>query len=314
MQRRKISLIGSGNIGGSIAYLAHLQHAFDIVLYDINGSMARGRALDIAQAGAISGSDSCIIGTDDMQLTANSDVVIVTAGKPRMPGMSRDDLLSINSKIIQSLALQVKETSPNAFVIVVTNPLDVMVEVFRRTSGFASSKVVGMAGVLDAARMNHFIAEELNIADEKVHTQVLGGHGDLMVPLLTHSSVSGISLEEIVKQGLITNEKLQDIFQRTRFGGGEIVKLLGNGSAFYAPATAVLKMTVAYLSNSKDLLPCAAYLQGEYGHKNIYIGVPVVIGSNGVEKILELTLSADEQNQFDQSVKSVKSMLEAIND
>lgn len=310
--RPKISLIGAGNIGGTMAHIASTIGLADIVLVDKSGDFSKGKALDIQQSMPIEGKDANLWGTSDYSDIKGSDVVIVTAGIPRQPGMSRDDLLGINKEVIGSVAKEVKNHCPNAFVIIVTNPLDAMVQHFHHISGLPVNKVVGMAGVLDSARFKLFLARELNVSTEDINAFVLGGHGDTMVPLIRYTTVSGIPLEEIIKMGWMTAEKLEQIVQRTRDGGAEIVKLLQKGSAFYAPATAAIEMAVSYLHDRRRVLPCAAYLNGEYGVKGLYIGVPVIIGKNGVEKIIELTLNTEEKKRFDDSVSSVRNLVSSM--
>lgn len=310
--RKKIALIGAGNIGGTLAHLAGLKDLGDIVLFDIAEGIPQGKALDLAQSSTIDGFDSDLKGATDYKDIANSDVIIVTAGVPRKPGMSRDDLLGINTKIIKSVAQGIRENAPNAFVIVITNPLDAMVWVMKEATGFAPEKVVGMAGVLDSARFSYFLSQEFNVSVEDVTAFVLGGHGDTMVPLARYSTVAGIPLPDLVKMGWTTQKKLDAIIQRTRDGGAEIVGLLKTGSAFYAPASAAINMAESYLKDKRRVLPCAAYLTGQYGVKDLYVGVPVIIGANGVEKIVEIKLNAEEQAGFDKSVESVKGLIEAI--
>jgi malate dehydrogenase len=310
--RPKISLIGGGNIGGTMAHIASSVGLGDIILVDKSGDFAKGKALDIEEAMPIEGMDATLCGTSDYSDIEGSDVVIVTAGVPRQPGMSRDDLLGINKGVIGSVAQEIKKHCPNAFVIIVTNPLDAMVQHFYHISGLPSNKVVGMAGVLDSSRFKLFLARELNISSEDITAFVLGGHGDTMVPLIRYTTVSGIPLHEIIKMGWLTEERLAQIVQRTREGGAEIVKLLQKGSAFYAPATAAIEMASSYLHDRRRVLPCAAYLNGQYGVNGLYIGVPVIIGRNGVEKIIELTLNSEERKMFDASVLSVQSLVSAM--
>jgi malate dehydrogenase len=282
----------------------------DIVLVDVAGGTAAGKALDLSQTGAVEGFSGTLTGGDDYNLIAGADVVIVTAGLPRKPGMSRDDLIGINTGIIKSVGENIKKHAPNAFVIVITNPLDVMVWVMQQVTGFAHNRVVGMAGVLDSARFRTFLAMELKTSTKDVYAYVLGGHGDTMVPLVHASNVAGVSLPNLVKAGRLSQEKLDQIVQRTRDGGAEIVKLLGNGSAFYAPAASAISMAEAYLRDEKRVMPCAAHLNGEYGLKDLYVGVPVVIGAGGVEKIVELSLSPEEKTMFDASVNAVKGLMD----
>jgi malate dehydrogenase len=310
--RKKIALIGAGNIGGTLAHLACLKGLGDVVLFDIVDGMPQGKALDIAQSAAVEGFDARIKGTNDYADLDGADVVIVTAGVPRKPGMSRDDLVNINTNVIKSVGENIKKYAPKAFVIVITNPLDAMVWVMREVTGFAPNKVVGMAGVLDSSRFTHFLAEAMNVSIQDVSTFVLGGHGDTMVPLVRYSTVKGVPLPDLVKLGWITQEKLDAIVKRTAGGGGEIVALLKNGSAFYAPASSAIQMADSYLNDRRKVLPCAAHLNGEYGVKDLYVGVPVVIGANGVEKVVEIELNADEQKMFDHSVAAVKELCDGI--
>ncbi|MEB3701529.1 Malate dehydrogenase [Candidatus Bealeia paramacronuclearis] len=312
MARSKISLIGAGNIGGTLAYLVGLKELGDVLLFDIQEGVPQGKALDIAESAPVEDFDSHLKGSNDYKDLEGSDVVIVTAGLPRKPGMSRDDLLDINSKIIRQVGEGIKKHCPEAFVIVVTNPLDVMVWVMREASGLPHSKVVGMAGVLDSARFRYFLAQEFNVSVEDVHASVLGGHGDTMVPLIRHSTIAGISLPELVKMGWTTQEKLDIIVKRTREGGGEIVNLLKTGSAFYAPASSAIAMAESYLKDKKRIFPCAAWLTGQYGVKNLYVGVPTIIGANGIEKIIEIDLNADEKAMFDHSVSAVQELVQAV--
>ena len=308
-KRNKIALIGAGNIGGTLAHLAGLKNLGDIVLFDVAVGAAKGKALDIEQSSVVEGYDSTIIGTDSYEDIEGADVVIVTAGIARKPGMSRDDLMNTNVGIIKTVAEGIKKHAPNAFVIVITNPLDAMVYVMQKVSGLPTNKVVGMAGVLDSARFGLFLAREFKVSVQDVNSFVLGGHGDTMVPLVRYSSVSGIPLPDLIEMGLTTKTKLEEIVQRTRDGGAEIVKLLGNGSAFYAPATSAIAMAEAYLLDKKKILPVAAHLNGEYGVKGLYIGVPAVIGKNGVEKIIEVKLNVQELTMFNSSVNAVKKLI-----
>lgn len=310
MQKRKIALVGAGNIGGTIAHLAMQQQIADLVLFDINLGLAKGRALDISQAQSVVGSDINIIGTDDYKNLAGADVVVVTAGVARKPGMSRDDLLSINAKVMQSVGAGIAEYCPNAFVICVTNPLDVMVKILQDASKVADNMIVGMAGVLDSSRFRKFLAWEFNVSVEQVQAYVLGGHGDTMVPLIRHTTVAGQSLEQLVASNKITQARLDEIITRTKQGGAEIVSLLKTGSAFYAPAEAVMSMVKAYLFDKNAILPCAAKLQaGQYGIKNsMFVGVLVKIAANGVKEIIELDLTAAEQELFNNSVAAVKNL------
>lgn len=307
--QKKISLVGAGNIGGTLALLAAQKHLGDILLFDIAEGMPQGKALDLCQMGACEGFESVVRGSNDMADLKGSDVVIITAGIPRKPGMSRDDLLKTNAEIITGVAENVKEHCPDAFVIVITNPLDVMVWHFQQVSGLPAERVVGMAGVLDSSRFRLFLAEEFNVSMENVVATVLGGHGDTMVPLLRYSSISGISLIDLVRQGKITEERLAEIVQRTRQGGGEIVGLLKNGSAFYAPAASAIAMAESYVHDQKRVLPCAAHLTGQYGVEGLYVGVPVVIGSKGVEDIVEYPLNEEEKSMMDTSVKAVQDLM-----
>lgn len=310
--RKKISLVGAGNIGGTLAHLIFLKELGDIVLYDIAEGIPQGKALDILQCSYVTGSDVNVKGTNDFSDTKDSDVVIVTAGVPRKPGMSRDDLLAINKKIITETAKNIKKYSPNAFVIVVTNPLDAMVWVMQKETGFAPNKVVGMAGVLDSSRYATFLSEALGVSIKDIRSFVLGGHGDTMVPMLNYTTISGVPIADFVKSGAIKQEILDKIVERTKNGGGEIVNLLKNGSAYYAPATSAIEMTESYLLDKKRLLPCAAYLKGEYGVKDLYVGVPVVIGKDGVEKVVEVSLDKTEKELLDKSVQAVRTLVENI--
>jgi len=311
MPRRKIALIGGGQIGGTLAHLAAIKELGDIVLFDIVEGLPQGKTLDIAQSGPVEGYDAKFKGTNSYADIAGADVVIVTAGVARKPGMSRDDLLGINLKVMAAVGDGIKAHAPNAFVICITNPLDAMVWALRQFSGLPHNKVVGMAGVLDSARFRHFLAEELNVSVEDVSAFVLGGHGDTMVPMPRFSTVSGISLPELVKMGWIKQERLDQIVQRTRDGGAEIVGLLKTGSAFYAPATAAIEMAQSFLRDKKRVLPVAAYVNGAYGIKDLYVGVPAVIGEKGVERIVELELTADEKIQLAKSADSVKGLIDA---
>ena len=311
MSRKKIALIGGGQIGGTLALLIGLKELGDVVLFDIVEGLPQGKTLDIAQGGPIEGYDAAFRGTNSYADIAGSDVVIVTAGVPRKPGMSRDDLLGINLKVMSAVGDGIKTYAPNAFVICITNPLDAMVWALRQLSGLPHNKVVGMAGVLDSARFRHFIAEELKVSVEDVDAFVLGGHGDSMVPMPRFSTVAGIPMPELIKMGWITKDRLDQIVQRTRDGGAEIVGLLKTGSAFYAPASSAIAMAESYLKDKKRVLPCAAYVKGKYGLDGIYVGTPVVIGEGGVERIVELDLSADERGMFMKSVDAVKGLIEA---
>lgn len=310
--RNKIALVGAGNIGGTLAHLAGLKSLGDIVILDIADGTAKGKALDIEQSSVVEYFDSNVTGTSDYADIAGSDVVIVTAGIARKPGMSRDDLVATNTKIITSVAAGIKEHAPDAFVIVITNPLDAMVYVMQKASGLPANKVVGMAGVLDSARMSLFLAREFNVSVEDVNACVLGGHGDTMVPLIRYSSIAGIPIPDLIEMGWTTKTKIDEIIQRTRDGGAEIVKLLGNGSAFYAPASSAIAMAESYLLDKRKVLPVAAYLDGEYGVKEMYIGVPAVIGKNGVEKIVEIKLNSQELTMFNRSVEAVRKLIAEI--
>lgn len=312
MSRKKISLVGAGQIGGTLALLAGLKELGDIVLIDVAEGVPQGKALDIAEAAPVDGFDGHFSGSNDYAAMKDSDVIIVTAGVPRKPGMSRDDLIGINSGIIQTVGDNIKKYAPKAFVIVITNPLDVMVEVMQRVTGLPANMVVGMAGVLDSARFRFFLSEEFGVSVEDVSTFVLGGHGDTMVPLVRYSTVGGVPLPDLVKMGWSTQEKIDKIVQRTRDGGAEIVNLLKTGSAFYAPAASAIAMAESFLKDKKRVLPCAAKLNGEYGVKGLYIGVPVVIGAKGVEKIVEIELNAEEKKMFDHSVNAVKDLMSAV--
>ena len=311
MARNKIALIGSGQIGGTLALLAGLKELGDIVLFDIADGIPQGKALDIAEAAPVEGFDAKMSGASNYEAIAGADVVIVTAGVPRKPGMSRDDLLGINLKVMEAVGAGIKQHAPNAFVICITNPLDAMVWALQKASGLPTNKVVGMAGVLDSARFRCFLAEEFNVSVEDVTAFVLGGHGDDMVPSVRYSTVAGIPLPDLIKMGWTTQEKLDAMVKRTRGGGGEIVNLLKTGSAFYAPASSAIAMAESYLRDKRRVLPCAAYLNGQYGVKDMYVGVPVIIGANGVEKIVEVQLDADEQKMFTTSVNSVKTLVDA---
>jgi len=309
---KKISLIGAGQIGGTLAHLIGIKElANEVVLFDVASGIAKGKALDIAQSSSVDGFDVKFSGTDNYKDIKDSDVIIVTAGVPRKPGMSRDDLLGINLKIIKQVAEGIKQHSPNAFVICITNPLDVMVMAFQKYSNLPSNKVVGMAGILDSSRFKLFLSLELNVPVKEIEAMVMGGHGDTMVPLPRFTKVSGKPLLELVKEGKLSNDKLEKINQRTRDGGAEIVKFLEKGSAFYAPAASGVEMASAYLHDRKKMLPCAAYLSGEYGIKGIYAGVPVIIGKNGVEKIEEISLDDNEKKEFMNSIDSVKKLWKA---
>ena len=306
--RKKISLIGAGQIGGTLAHLIGLKELADIVLFDVVSGIAKGKALDIAQSSSVDGFDVRLIGTDRYEDIKSSDVIIITAGVPRKPGMSRDDLLGINLKIIKQVSEGVKKHAPNAFVICITNPLDVIVMAFQKYSKLPTNKVVGMAGILDSSRFKLFLSLELKVPVKQIEALVMGGHGDTMVPLTRYTKVSGKSLETLISEGKISKEKLNQIIQRTREGGAEIIKFLEKGSAYYAPAASGVEMAESYLKNQKKLLPCAAYLNGEYGVKNLYAGVPVIIGSKGVEKIEELSLNEVEKKQFEKSISAVNNL------
>ena len=312
MARKKIALVGAGNIGGTLAHLIGLKELGDVVMFDVFPGVAAGKALDLMQSGPVDGFDSNMVGTGDYAAIAGSDVVIVTAGFPRMPGMSRDDLVAKNAGVIAQVAEGIKNHCPNAFVIVITNPLDAMVWVMREKSGLPHNKVVGMAGVLDSSRFRLFLAQEFNVSVEDVTAFVLGGHGDTMVPLTRYSTVAGIPVPDLIKMGWSTDAKIAEIVQRTRDGGAEIVGLLKTGSAFYAPASSAIDMADAYLKDKKRLLPCAAYVDGAYGLNGLYVGVPVILGANGVERIVEIALDADEQAMFDNSVAAVKALNEVV--
>lgn len=298
-------------IGGTLAHLAAMKELGDVVLFDIAEGLPAGKALDLSQAGPVEGYDAILKGTSDYLDIKNADVVIVTAGVPRKPGMSRDDLLGINLKVMKAVGEGIKTNCPNAFVICITNPLDAMVWALREFSGLPHNRVVGMAGVLDSARFRHFLAEEFEVSMEDVTAFVLGGHGDTMVPILEYSTVAGIPVPDLIKMGWSTKEKMDAIVQRTRSGGGEIVQLLGNGSAYYAPATAAIQMAEAYLKDKKRVLPCAAHLSGEYGVDGLYVGVPIVIGANGVERVVEIELDDAARENFQVSVDAVKELLQA---
>jgi malate dehydrogenase len=309
--KKKITLIGAGQIGGTLAHLIALKELADVVLFDVAGGIAKGKALDISQSSPIDGFNINLSGTDDYEDTKNSDVIIITAGVPRKPGMTRDDLLGINLKIIKQVAEGIKNTSPKAFVICITNPLDVIVMALQKYSGLPKNKVVGMAGILDSSRFIYFLSEELNIPVQKIKSLVLGGHGDSMVAMLDHTFVDGKKLSLFIKEGKMSKERLDKIVDRTKKGGAEIVKFLEKGSAFYAPAASGVEMAESYLKNLKKELPCAAYIDGQYGVKNIYAGVPVVIGNEGVEKIIELKLNLEEETNFKKSIKAVQELFNA---
>ena len=309
--KKKITLIGAGQIGGTLAHLIALKELADVVLFDIAAGLAKGKALDIAQSSPINNFNINLIGTDNYEDTNNSDVIIITAGVPRKPGMTRDDLLSINLKIIKEVADGIRKSSPNAFVICITNPLDVIVMALQKYTGFPKNKVVGMAGILDSSRFIYFLSQELRVPVGEINSFVLGDHGDSMVAMLGATEIRGKKIKELVSDGILSQKKLDDIIDRTKKGGAEIVKYLEKGSAFYAPAASGIEMAESYLKDLKKQLPCAAFLDGEYGTKDIYAGVPVVIGSGGVEKIIELELSADEKENFKKSVEAVKELFNA---
>ena len=309
--RKKISLIGAGQIGGTLAHLIALKELGDVVLFDVAEGLAKGKALDIAQSSAVDGFNVDISGTNSYEDTKNSDVIIITAGVPRKPGMTRDDLLGINLKIIKQVAEGIKNTSPKAFVVCITNPLDVIVMALQKYSGLPKNMVVGMAGILDTSRFKYFLSQELKIPVKKISSLVLGGHGDTMVSMLEHTTVDGKSVLDLIKSGKLKKEVLDSIVQRTKNGGAEIVKLLEKGSAFYAPAASGVEMVESYLKDLKKELPCAAYLNGEFGFSDLYAGVPVVIGKGGVEKVIQLNLSNQEKDQFNNSINSVKELFDA---
>ena len=309
--RKKITLIGAGQIGGTLAHLIALKGLADVVLFDVAEGIAKGKALDIAQSSPVNGFDVNLMGTSNYEDTKKSDVIIITAGVPRKPGMTRDDLLGINLKIIKQVAEGIKKTSPDAFVICITNPLDVIVMALQKYSGMPKNKIVGMAGILDSSRFIYFLSQELKTPVSKIKSFVLGGHGDSMVAMLESTVVDGKKILDLVHEGKISKDKLNKIVERTKKGGAEIVKYLEKGSAFYAPAASGVEMAESYLKDLKKQLPCAVYLNGEYGAKEIYAGVPVIIGKNGVEKIIELELSSEEKANFENSVKSVRDLLNA---
>tara|TARA_B100001123_G_C15331342_1_gene1031304 strand:- start:3297 stop:4256 length:960 start_codon:yes stop_codon:yes gene_type:complete len=306
--KKKISLIGAGQIGGTLAHLISIKELADVVLFDVAEGIAKGKALDIAQSTSVEGFNINLIGTNNYEDTKNSDVIIITAGIPRKAGMTRDDLLETNLKIIKEVAEGIKKTSPNAFVICITNPLDVIVMALQKYSGFSTNKVVGMAGILDSSRFKYFLSQEIKEPVKNIKSLVLGGHGDTMVPMPSYTTVNDKSLEQLISEKKLTKEKLNSIIERTRKGGGEISKLFQKGTAFYAPATAGIEMAESYIKNQKKTLPCAAHLNGEYGVKNLYAGVPVVIGNKGVEKIIELKLTQEEKNNFQISIEAVKEL------
>ncbi|MBI2255905.1 MAG: malate dehydrogenase [Proteobacteria bacterium] len=312
MARKKIALIGAGQIGGTLALLAGIKELGDVVLFDVVDGVPQGKALDIAEASPVEGFDATYAGASDYKAIKGADVIIVTAGIPRKPGMSRDDLIATNAKVMDAVGKGIKKYAPKAFVICITNPLDVMVYVLQQASGLPESHVVGMAGVLDSARFRYFLAEEFKVSVEDVTGFVLGGHGDSMVPLVRYSTVAGIPLPDLVKKGWTTQAKLDAIVQRTRDGGAEIVNLLKTGSAFYAPASSAIAMAESYLKDKKRVLPCAAYLTGQYGVKGLYVGVPVVIGAGGVERVVEIDLNKAEKSMFDKSVAAVRGLIDVV--
>ena len=309
--RKKITLIGAGQIGGTLAHLIALKELGDVVLFDVAAGIAKGKALDIAQSSPVDGFNISLSGTDNYEDTKNSDVIIITAGVPRKPGMTRDDLLGINLKIIKQVAEGIKKTSPNAFVICITNPLDVIVMALQKYSGMPKNKIVGMAGILDSSRFIYFLSEELKVPVKKIKSFVLGGHGDSMVAMLGLTEVDGKNINDIVNEGKLKRERLDQIIERTKKGGAEIVKYLEKGSAFYAPAASGVEMAESYLKDLKKQLPCAAYLNGEYGIENLYVGVPVVIGKNGIEKVIEINLNAEEKKSFDHSISAVRELFDS---
>ena len=309
--KKKISLIGAGQIGGTLAHLIALKELADVVLFDVAEGIAKGKALDIAQSSSVDGFNINLTGTNNYEDTKNSDVIIITAGVPRKPGMTRDDLLGINLKIIKQVAEGIKNSSPNAFVICITNPLDVIVMALQKYSGLPKNMVIGMAGILDTSRFKYFLSKELNISVRKIKSLVLGGHGDTMVSMLNHTFVDEKPILDLVKEGKLDKDILEKIVQRTKSGGAEIVKLLEKGSAFYAPAASGVEMAESYLKDLKKQLPCAAYLNGEYGIENLYVGVPVVIGKNGIEKVIEINLNAEEKKSFDHSISAVRELFDS---
>jgi len=311
MARKKIALIGAGNIGGTLAHLAALKGLGDIVLFDVVEGVPQGKALDLSQCGPVEGFDATITGTNDYADIAGADVIIVTAGVARKPGMSRDDLIGINLKVMEQVGAGIKKYAPNAFVICITNPLDAMVWALQKFSGLPANKVVGMAGVLDSSRFRLFLAKEFNVSVQDVTAFVLGGHGDTMVPLARYSTVGGIPLTDLVTMGWVTKERLEEIIQRTRDGGAEIVGLLKTGSAYYAPAASAIEMAESYLKDKKRVLPCAAYLSGQYGVNDMYVGVPTIIGAGGIERIIEIDMNKAEKEAFDKSVAAVAGLCEA---
>jgi malate dehydrogenase len=312
MTRPKIALVGAGQIGGTLAYLVGLKELGDVTLIDVMEGVPQGKALDIAESSSVEGFNGAYKGSNDFKDLEGADVVIVTAGLPRKPGMSRDDLLSVNAKIIRDVAAGIRKHCPQAFVIVITNPLDVMVWVMREATGLPSHRVVGMAGVLDSARFRYFLAQEFKVSVEDVYASVLGGHGDSMVPLIRYSTVAGIPLPDLIEMGWTTQARIDAIVDRTRKGGGEIIDLLKTGSAFYAPASSAIAMAESYLKDQKRIFPCAANLNGEYGIKDLYVGVPVIIGEKGIEKIIEIQLNKEERSMFDNSVSAVRELMQAV--
>ncbi|MFQ5786049.1 MAG: malate dehydrogenase [Alphaproteobacteria bacterium] len=312
MARSKIALLGGGNIGGTLAHLAGLKELGDIVIFDIVEGLPQGKALDLVESSPIEGFNARIEGANDYAGIADAEVVIVTAGVPRKPGMSRDDLLSVNTSVMRAVGKGIRTHCPEAFVVCITNPLDAMVWALQKISGVPTHKIVGMAGILDSARFRYFLAEEFGVSVEDVTAFVLGGHGDTMVPLARYSTVAGIPIPDLVKMGWTTQERLDAIIQRTRDGGAEIIALLQSGSAYYAPASSAIEMAAAYLKDKKRVLPCAAHLSGEYGVDGLFIGVPVVIGAGGVERVVEIELDAEERAMFDDSVAAVRELVEAV--
>jgi malate dehydrogenase len=311
MARNKIALVGAGQIGGTLAHLIGLKQLGDVVLFDIAEGIPQGKSLDLVQSSPVEGFDAKMVGTNAYEAMEGADVCIVTAGVPRKPGMSRDDLLGINLKVMDQVGAGLKKYAPNAFVICITNPLDAMVWALQKACGLPRNMVVGMAGVLDSARLRYFLADEFNVSVEDVSAFVLGGHGDTMVPMARYSTVAGIPLPDLIKMGWTTQARVEEIMTRTRNGGAEIVNLLKTGSAFYAPASSAISMAESYLRDKKRVLPCAAWLNGEYGVRNLYVGVPVVIGAKGVERVVELELTSAEKAEFDKSVSSVKGLVDA---
>ena len=312
MARKKIALIGAGQIGGTLAHLISLKELGDVVIFDIVDGLPQGKALDLSESSPVEGFDAHVSGANDYSAIEGADVIIVTAGVARKPGMSRDDLLGINIKVMRAVGEGIKEFAPGAFIICITNPLDAMVWALRELSGLPANMVVGMAGILDSARFRFFLADEFKVSVEDVTAFVLGGHGDTMVPLARYSTVAGIPIPDLIKMGWTTDAKLDEIIQRTRSGGAEIVGLLKTGSAFYAPASSAIQMAEAYLKDKKRVLPCAAHLDGEYGVEDLYVGVPVIIGAGGVERVVEISLSKDEQAEFDASVAAVRGLVDAV--